>query len=464
LVALGHQQTTDTLHIRFNESETVKVPSPNDRSFWLSLMYAIIHAAGHALQIERRDIDGVLSPRKIGDSWIQTIVLYDNVPGGAGHVKNIRDRFVEVINDAIRVLNCSDCDPETSCQHCLRDYNNQLFHDELVREEALKFLEVISADINPLIDELHGSSRVVSANLNMWLLRKIENTRSSLDIAVPDFDLDHPLGENNSWFDTINDLLKKDCRLALYLLDLPDFSPKGLSIAKQLQVLLDKGINLWTVNILPEWQILIDLDDIANNRAIRSERDKPICLGENIGVSQLITTINKDGTAIVEKGFSNLEKQRVVVEDLKPPKDVKVINLHSSPTKYTNEEKLFSDVFSKPCVSLLINDPYLLNKDSIDLLKPYIQMASRHKTLKNVKIHTKKSNDFNIQKAAADKLNIEFDALIKFTYSPLEHDRYIDITREDGGKARIILGRGFAFMQPDGSIKSTFIIIQDPVS
>ncbi len=463
-VALGHQQTTDTLHIRFDESETVKVPSPNDRSFWLSLMYAIIHAAGHALQIERRDIDGVLSPRKIGDSWIQTIVLYDNVPGGAGHVKNIRDRFVEVINDAIRVLNCTDCDPETSCQHCLRDYNNQLFHYELVREGALKFLEAVSADINPLIDELPGSGRVVSANVNMWLLRKIENTQSSLDIAVPNLDLDHPLGENYSWFDTINDLLKKDCRVTLYLLDLPDFTPKGLSIAKQLQVLLDKGINLWKVNLLPEWQILIDTDDIANNRAIRSDEDKPIYLGENIGVRQLITTTKKEGTAIIEKGFSDLEKQQVVADDLKPPKDVKVINLHSSPTKYITEMELFSGVFSKPCVSVLINDPYLLNKDSIDLLKPYIQMASQHKTLKSVKIHTKKSNDFSIQKTAADKLNLEFDTQIKFSYSPLEHDRYIDITREDGDKARIILGRGFAFMQPDGSIKSTFIIIQDPVS
>ena len=101
--SLGHIQTTDTLHIRFTGTETVKVPPPNNNSFWLSLMYAIIHAASHSLQIERRDIDGVLSPRKSGSHWEQTIVLYDNVPGGAGHVKVIRDQILDVIKDAIRV-------------------------------------------------------------------------------------------------------------------------------------------------------------------------------------------------------------------------------------------------------------------------------------------------------------------------------------------------------------------------
>ena len=42
-------------------------------------------------------------------------------------------------------------------------------------------------------------------------------------------------------------------------------------------------------------------------------------------------------------------------------------------------------------------------------------------------------------------------------------DIYIELNREDGMKARIIFGRGLDFMKSDGSIKSTFIVIQDPI-
>ena len=77
-LSLGHIQMTDTLHITFKTNEYLPIPSPRDDSFWLSLMYAILNGASHGLQIERRDIDGVLSPIKDGTSWQQTIVLFDN--------------------------------------------------------------------------------------------------------------------------------------------------------------------------------------------------------------------------------------------------------------------------------------------------------------------------------------------------------------------------------------------------
>ena len=78
-------------------------PSPDDTSFWLSLTYALLQGASRALQIERRDLDGVLFPRRteVG-AWEQTIVLYDNVPGGAGHVKRIQEEFPLVLEEAIR--------------------------------------------------------------------------------------------------------------------------------------------------------------------------------------------------------------------------------------------------------------------------------------------------------------------------------------------------------------------------
>ena len=137
-VSLGHERETDTLHLQF----LCQQHSAN-LSFWTSLMYAIIHGSSRALQIERTDIDGVLFPRRIDDSgnWQQTIVLYDDVPGGAGHVKQIRKEFATVVETAVNIANCDDCAPETSCYSCLRDYSNQRFHHILRRDDLLKYLE-----------------------------------------------------------------------------------------------------------------------------------------------------------------------------------------------------------------------------------------------------------------------------------------------------------------------------------
>ncbi|MDQ7035923.1 MAG: hypothetical protein Q9P01_14150 [Anaerolineae bacterium] len=62
-VSLGHEQATDVLHLHFKGDIYFPVPGLENQSFWLSLMYALIQGACKALQIERRDIDGVLSPK-----------------------------------------------------------------------------------------------------------------------------------------------------------------------------------------------------------------------------------------------------------------------------------------------------------------------------------------------------------------------------------------------------------------
>jgi superfamily II DNA or RNA helicase len=462
--SLGHVQTTDTLHIRFNGSETVKVPSKDDQSFWLSLMYAIIHAASHTLQIERRDIDGVLSPRKTESGWEQTIVLYDNVPGGAGYVKNIRDKFTEILIDANRVLNCNDCANDTSCQHCLRDYNNQLFHQDLVREDALKFIEVLLADISPLTDSILGASRVASSNLNMWLLRNIENAQLSLDIATRNIGFGHPKGDNYSWFDTFSNLLSRNCEINLNISEMPDSSPEGMAIAKRLQVLMEKGLVLNKISDIPKWQIIIDKESDISHRVIGCEEENKTLSFENeIGDVNIVTTISKIGVETVNNDFSDMARTKIDISSLDAPVGVDVINLRSSSQQYTTVEELFSKVFEKPCEKMLIFDPYLLNEKQINKLLPYLELGNKKGKLKKVIVHTKKAHDFKEQTNAEKELNKKFKDIIDFKHNATEHDRFIEILREDGEKARIIIGRGLDFMQTDGSIKSTFVVIQDPI-
>lgn len=132
---LGHTFKTDVLSIFFEEHQLEK----KEDSFWFSLLYAILEGASQALGIRRQDLDGCLYPSEEGIM----LILFDNVPGGAGHVKRLmsEENFNDVLKSALaRVKNCS-CGPETSCYGCLRNYQNQFCHEHLKRGIILKFLE-----------------------------------------------------------------------------------------------------------------------------------------------------------------------------------------------------------------------------------------------------------------------------------------------------------------------------------
>lgn len=132
---LGHTFKTDVLSLFFRKPET---PTCDDKCFWYSLLYALLEGVSYSLGIKRQDLDGCLYPSL--NSF--ELILFDNVPGGAGHVKrlmqqeNLRDA---IRNALVRIENCS-CGIETSCYGCLRNYQNQFCHESLRRESILDFL------------------------------------------------------------------------------------------------------------------------------------------------------------------------------------------------------------------------------------------------------------------------------------------------------------------------------------
>jgi superfamily II DNA or RNA helicase len=132
---LGHTFKTDVLSISFDEPNI----NPSNESFWFSLLYAILEGTSQALGIRRQDLEGCLYPSEEGIM----LILFDNVPGGAGHVKRLMDgqNLHETLKSASnRVSNCT-CGIETSCYGCLRNYQNQFCHEQLKRGEILSFLE-----------------------------------------------------------------------------------------------------------------------------------------------------------------------------------------------------------------------------------------------------------------------------------------------------------------------------------
>jgi len=138
-VHLGHEFKTDILQLRFNNY------SNSDVGFWYSLLYAILEGTSQALDIDRQDLDGVLY-HSSGDLSKPDLILFDDVPGGAGHVKRISERtesLPKILDISRQRLELCDCDEQTSCYGCLRSYKNQFCHDILRRGPIIKFLNHI---------------------------------------------------------------------------------------------------------------------------------------------------------------------------------------------------------------------------------------------------------------------------------------------------------------------------------
>ena len=140
---LCHVFKTDVVRLRF-ETDLAK-----DWGVMLSVMYALLEAMSSALDIERDDIKGCLHKVAMGKNMIYSIVLYDAVAGGAGHVRRLvtstGEQFRHVVHRALEITQGCDCSP--SCYSCLRNYYNQKVHEQLDRAKAANFLEKWDDDL-----------------------------------------------------------------------------------------------------------------------------------------------------------------------------------------------------------------------------------------------------------------------------------------------------------------------------
>ena len=143
-VDLAHEIITDILQLRFQDCQP-PAPTLQDRSFWLSFQSAFLNGACDALGISSRDLDGTFHGWT-EESWIGELVVYDRVPGGAGHIERIVKNLDKVLHETlVRVRDCKCPDINASCYACLRNYYNQFYWDELSRKKVIDWLtEILS--------------------------------------------------------------------------------------------------------------------------------------------------------------------------------------------------------------------------------------------------------------------------------------------------------------------------------
>ncbi len=137
--SLGHEFETDILKLYFFGYQN------REKGFWHSLLYALLEGASSAMKIERQDLDGCLYPMPGSPLGTPALILFDDVPGGAGHVRRLarEDVFKKVLRASLNRLQrceCGGAEGNASCYGCLRHYRNQFCHDELNRGVVIRFL------------------------------------------------------------------------------------------------------------------------------------------------------------------------------------------------------------------------------------------------------------------------------------------------------------------------------------
>ena len=124
--ALAHELTTDV----------VRVICPGPLSPWerYSVGYALLLGTAEAVAVPPQDLNVTLAPN--------AIVLYDDVPGGAGLVAQLtgEDTFRGVLERARRRVG-GRCGCDRSCYGCLRSYRNRFGHVHLDRRVAWEVLD-----------------------------------------------------------------------------------------------------------------------------------------------------------------------------------------------------------------------------------------------------------------------------------------------------------------------------------
>jgi len=138
-IALAHVFITDVMQVRFPGHG---FPHISDTAFWLTLTTAFRNTACQLLHIDSDDLDATYRGCR-EDGPEGEIVLYDRVPGGAGHVERIRAEMAAILKGTRTLLaDCPnpECDLESSCYACLRSHRNQFYWHNLRRNAPLPLL------------------------------------------------------------------------------------------------------------------------------------------------------------------------------------------------------------------------------------------------------------------------------------------------------------------------------------
>jgi hypothetical protein len=146
LVHLGHEFRTSAARLNFRGTGR----DPADKSFWPSLLHAVLGGLTDALGVDTADVKGVTRPVGTGGGgFAAEVVVFDDVPGGAGHALRLatEGELRHVLKAALRRVEACDCGRDAPCYGCRRSYRNQGLHPVLARGPVADYLTTLATAV-----------------------------------------------------------------------------------------------------------------------------------------------------------------------------------------------------------------------------------------------------------------------------------------------------------------------------
>ncbi len=504
LIHLGHIFSSDLIKIKFQNpprrparlfgevihvqgsgviesvSDTTQMHS-SGKSFWYSLTYALLAAASEVLDIRREELDGLFSPCSDG---LAEIVIYDNVPGGAGYSNRIAENFREVLKKAYEIA--STCSCETSCYDCLRTYSNQPFHIELDRQVVQDFLRPIVELLEPddTLQSFGAGSNYVRIDVMANELPALFRSAQSLSLQLSSLQ-DEPQIQLNlaiPWFKLLTDAVNcarnegQSVTLVLALLPQPN-SSIGLAHRSRLSQWIDEGV-------LRLFQA--KSGDSLPRLVLKNLYGRSTALGLHTRNRDELSERNQDGYIWIRTQDSraveqlNLELQQmctqaITANDLRDS-DVQVIEPDRS-WKYLSIEALREKLGLAQCFAgsqickITYSDRYFYKKGAEIFAQLFsgadinnqteIQIKARVNPKEQRLSPSERKQELKLALKPLSRCGAKIDVSLP---AELQHARVLEIHRTDQVVYRITFDRGIDFLEIiDGrySVKSpTYIVVQ----
>lgn len=483
-IHLGHTFLSDLLKIRFHSStnapdlyaridhvaEGGEIASVEDESsksetgmgFWRSLTSALLAASAQVIDVPRSELDGLFSPSEAQDGTAE-IVLYDNVPGGAGYCRKIGDRFKDVLQRAYELV--SECSCGSSCYDCLRTYSNQPFHHELDRLWVKEFLQAIVEQVNPeQYPELKDFAPDAYQLIHPQVAEHLENRRVTANsmIYLPEwiepFNLKRLAG-------LITSLQHNGSSLELIVNQLPaPTTPQGQVLRRRLQQWIEQdALHLYQANSHDFLELC--LSSQQNHRI--ALRLKP---GQEDSSTSWLQTRTERGVHIVLERLQQIKAQaRLVNAKELEDSDVEVIFPilawgALSVAELRQRLKLERVLTGSPITQVIYRDRYFYKEHAqvfADLLACDEVGAGTRIEIRTRGDHPNKWNAISdpIRKTeitmALSKLK-QLGALLQVRVQPhindhLDHARILEIHRSDGQRYQVLFDQGMSFLEAKAS-------------
>ncbi|GAA6620526.1 Zn-binding domain-containing protein [Scytonema sp. NUACC26] len=514
-IHLGHEFRSDLLKIIFDtgtnpvplfgsdveyEDDGEMVSDSNNCNrgleFWRSLTSALLSAAAQVIDVPRSELDGLFAPRSDRRA---DIIIYDNVPGGAGYSRRIAERFDRVLKIAEKIVSLCTC--ETSCYDCLQTYSNQPFHNQLNRRLVADFLKPIVEQVSPDNDLQNFAPNANRVNLSIMA----DSLPALCRMAAPDTliylpqlrdELNLNKGSAFSWLNLIADaiysLKQSGQPLELIVGQLPD--PNVVSDTevgkkdhlrvwrKRLQQWIDQGLVKLYHHALIETSPIFCFNSKHNSRLALS-------LHQSLQNDSLVwfQTRSREGVETVVHRLENLRSQARIVKasELEDPNTIVVcpdpkenewrgdLSLSELRKKLEMERVLLGSKITK----VRYSDRYLrvpgaeilaalFNGSELDSHVQVEILTSEDEKDKNSDQMKQKLLPLFTQ-LQPNKNNLKVNVKPSYERYSIPHSRILEIHRQDGETYKVIFDIGMTFLEKKGGkyiVKfPTYLVIKKTV-